>query len=270
MVSIEDILKQYPEKLSSAFFRQYMVKEYLQTLVLSKVSKSKYANKLVFIRGTSLRFCYGLDRFSEDLDFDFLGNDKETLREVFDKTAIEIKKEGIDCFIEHNYKNTDNFCKINFPDAAKIYKLEDPRKKIWIKIDIQKNRVKYDKELHFINRFGFYFPIHLPKKTILFSMKAVALTQRLKARDIYDFSFLMSNTKLHFPYLQEELNKMGIEVQSPEDLKQIIILKKNEVNMQDKVNEIVIFLQNRENSERVRTFFEYLGSVDFEKIVTYE
>ena len=270
MISIEDILNQYPENLRSPFFRQHMVKEYLQTLVLGKIAKSKYANKLVFIGGTSLRFCYGLDRFSEDLDFDFLANDKEILREDLNKITREISKEGIHCEIEQNFKDTDNFCKIIFTDAAKIYKLDDPRKKIWIKIDIQKNRVKYDKELHFINRFGFYFPVHLPKKNILFSMKAVALTQRLKARDIYDFSFLMSNTQLHFPYLQDELRKMGITVQSPEDLKQILISKKKEINMKDKIKEISIFLQNQENSERVRTFFEYLDSVDFEKIVTYE
>ncbi len=270
MISLEDIVKQYPENLRSTFFRQHLVKEYLQTLVLAKVSKNKFANKLVFIGGTSLRFCYGLDRFSEDLDFDFFGNDKEILRVVFDKIADEIKKEGINCFIEHNYKNTDNYCKIIFPGAAKYYKLEDPRKKIWIKIDIQRNRVEYDKELHFINRFGFYFPVYLPKREILFSMKALALTQRMKARDIYDFSFLMSNTKIHFPYLQKELKILGTEIHTPEDLKQLIMSKKVEVDIQDKMNEIAIFLQNHENSERVKTFFEYLNSVDFEKIVTNE
>jgi predicted nucleotidyltransferase component of viral defense system len=197
-----------------------MIKEYLQTLVLDRISKEIVSGNLTFIGGTSLRFCHGLDRFSEDLDFDFSGRDRESLREPFDSIIKKIIKEGIDCIIEHNYKDTDNYCRIVFPDIAKKYNLPDPRKKLWIKIDIQQNRTNYTKETFFINRFGYYYPIILPERNILFSMKAVALVARMKARDMYDFSFLSSTSRLDFNYIQNELKLRGYIINSPETLKE--------------------------------------------------
>ena len=68
MLSIEDIRSNYPAQLNRALFIQHMIKEYLQTLVLDRISKEIVPGNLTFIGGTSLRFCHGLDRFSENLD----------------------------------------------------------------------------------------------------------------------------------------------------------------------------------------------------------
>jgi predicted nucleotidyltransferase component of viral defense system len=87
---------------------------------LAGFQKRSLPGNLTFIGGTSLRFCHGLDRFSEDLDFDFTGKDKEILRGPFSNITKRIIKEGINCMIEHNYKETDNYCKIVFPDVQKI------------------------------------------------------------------------------------------------------------------------------------------------------
>ena len=82
--------------VKGSLFAQHMIKEYLQTLVLGRISKEILPGNLTFIGGTSLRFCHGLDRFSEDLDFDFYGGDKEILREPFSDIIKKIIKEGID------------------------------------------------------------------------------------------------------------------------------------------------------------------------------
>lgn len=48
-----------------------LIKEYLQNIVLEYIyNDNEINNKLVFTGGTCLRFCYGLPRLSEDLDFD--------------------------------------------------------------------------------------------------------------------------------------------------------------------------------------------------------
>lgn len=48
-----------------------LIKEYLQNIVLEYLYGNKELNnKLVFTGGTCLRFCFGLPRLSEDLDFD--------------------------------------------------------------------------------------------------------------------------------------------------------------------------------------------------------
>jgi predicted nucleotidyltransferase component of viral defense system len=266
MLSIDDIKNNYPARLKGSLFSQHMIKEYLQTLVLNRISKDILPGNLTFIGGTSLRFCHGLDRFSEDLDFDFSGGDMETIREPFSDFRKRITKEGIDCIIEHNYKETDNFCRIVFPDVARKYNLSDPRKKLWIKIDIQKNRTGYQKETHFVNRFGMYYPVSLPVKNILFSMKAVALVSRTKARDMYDFSFLSNNSRLDFEFIKGELSHRGIKISSPGMLQELILKKEKETDIKEKENEISLFLLEKENHIRVTTFFDFIRSLNFAEL----
>ena len=266
MLSIEDIKKNYPASLKGYLFTQHMIKEYLQTLVLGRILKGAFPGSLTFIGGTSLRFCHGLDRFSEDLDFDFSGPDRETLRGLFSDIIKKIIKEGIDCTIEHNYKDTDNFCRIVFPDIAFKYNLPDPRKKLWIKIDMQQNKTCYKKENHIVNRFGMYYPVELPHKNILFSMKAVVLTSRTKARDMYDFSYMSNNSQLDFKYIQSELKLRGIRISSPEMLKELILKKEEETDIKEKENEISLFLLTKENKSRITTFFDYIRYLNFTEL----
>lgn len=51
-------------------FSKHIFKEYVQLMVLDHLSDSPYFRKLSFIGGTNLRLIKGIDRFSEDLDFD--------------------------------------------------------------------------------------------------------------------------------------------------------------------------------------------------------
>ncbi len=267
MLSIEEIRSYYPSHLNGGLFTQNMIKEYLQTLVLGRIANEVSSGKLTFIGGTSLRFCHGLDRFSEDLDFDFYGSNLETLRDLFNEIPKKTALEGITCMIEHNYKETDNYCRVVFPDIAKKYSLPDPRKKIWIKIDIQQNRTDYTRETFFINRFGYYYPVKLPDLNILFSMKAVALVSRTKARDMYDFSFLLTRAKLDFRYIQKELMLRGYKINAPDELKDLIMCKEQETNLEEKEHEISLFLINKENKARVTTFFEYIRTLNFREII---
>ena len=44
--------------------------EYIQLMILDHLSSSSWIRKMTFIGGTSIRLTRGIDRFSEDLDFD--------------------------------------------------------------------------------------------------------------------------------------------------------------------------------------------------------
>jgi hypothetical protein len=71
MIRIETVRNYYPAHLrDQAVFSKYMLKEYLQLLILDYISTSPYIRKITFIGGTSIRLIKGIDRFSEDLDFD--------------------------------------------------------------------------------------------------------------------------------------------------------------------------------------------------------
>ena len=45
------------------------MKEIIQEIVLCGLSRAGFFNKAAFYGGTALRIFYGLNRFSEDLDF---------------------------------------------------------------------------------------------------------------------------------------------------------------------------------------------------------
>jgi predicted nucleotidyltransferase component of viral defense system len=267
MITFEQLKEFFPDTPTEKIFVQHMVKEYLQTIILGKLSKNAIAADMIFIGGTSLRFFYGLDRFSEDLDFDYTGNDRDDARPVFDDISKKLNQEGFNCFVEHNHKDTDNFCKIYFSNLSDHFPLPDKRKKIWIKIDIQKNFVSYKTERHFVNRFGLYYPISLPDKSILFSMKAIALTQRVKARDMYDFSFLSAIAKLDKDYISHELNRRGIHIKTIEDLKHLILSNEKTTDINEKMHEIRLFITNKENTSRVAYFYHYVQNMNFPSLV---
>ena len=57
--------------------KRNVIKEVMQELVLCGLSKAGFFNEAAFYGGTALRIFYGLDRFSEDLDFSLLKKEKE-------------------------------------------------------------------------------------------------------------------------------------------------------------------------------------------------
>ena len=66
---------------------KFVEKDYWITLVLSRLSKSKYIDESVFKGGTSLSKGYNLiERFSEDVDIAIINNKRKTGNEI--KTII--------------------------------------------------------------------------------------------------------------------------------------------------------------------------------------
>jgi predicted nucleotidyltransferase component of viral defense system len=65
MIQLELIKNYFPTGLrENAPFQKYMLKEYLQLLILDYLSATPYIGKIVFIGGTNLRLTKGIDRFS--------------------------------------------------------------------------------------------------------------------------------------------------------------------------------------------------------------
>ncbi|MEZ5071225.1 MAG: nucleotidyl transferase AbiEii/AbiGii toxin family protein [Bacteroidales bacterium] len=85
MMQLEQIRNFFPADIrENASFQKYMVKEYLQLLILDYLSTTPFIRKVVFIGGTNLRLTKGIDRFSEDLDFDCKALSKEEFIEMTD------------------------------------------------------------------------------------------------------------------------------------------------------------------------------------------
>ena len=65
--AIEQMLKSY--HVENIYDRKNAMKEIMQEIVLCGLSRAGFFKKATFYGGTALRIFYGLDRFSEDLDF---------------------------------------------------------------------------------------------------------------------------------------------------------------------------------------------------------
>ena len=59
------------------------LKEIIQEIALLGLWRSKFYEKAAFYGGSALRILYGLDRFSEDLDFSLLKKDKNFVFENY-------------------------------------------------------------------------------------------------------------------------------------------------------------------------------------------
>ena len=71
---IEQMLSKYDIKNTNDEINA--LKEIIQEIVLSGLSRGNFFNEGAFYGGTALRIFYNLDRFSEDLDFALLKPDK--------------------------------------------------------------------------------------------------------------------------------------------------------------------------------------------------
>ena len=106
MIDMEYIRGFYPPYIAqNANLQKHMLKEYVELLALEWIARSPYAAKLVFIGGTNLRLIQGIDRFSEDLDFDCKGLSEENFRQMSDELVKYLQQHGLKAELR-NKENT--------------------------------------------------------------------------------------------------------------------------------------------------------------------
>lgn len=186
------------------FARQYglpaekkrgIVREYLQSLFLSRLYRQAAAKKLVFIGGTSLRLLRNLPRFSEDLDFDNLGLTDKQATELAGTAAAAIRLENINLELRTNLKPGKTYFELRF--SGLLYDLKittNPKEKLMIKVDYSRFWGGQQPETMLLNRYGFLEPVPtLPiNQIIVQKMAAYVSRKQTQPRDIYDVVWLFS------------------------------------------------------------------------------
>ena len=85
--------------------RENAIREIIQEIALSGLSRAGFFNKAAFYGGSCLRIFFGLDRFSEDLDFALLEKDPAfRLDDYFEALRKEFLSFGIGISIEKKEK----------------------------------------------------------------------------------------------------------------------------------------------------------------------
>ena len=109
--AIAKMLEKYD--LSTADKTYEALREILQEIVLLGLSRAGFFDHALFYGGTALRILYGLDRFSEDLDFSLIAPDTNFDLSVYENTVIEaLHSFGFEVTIQ--IKNSDSNIKSAF------------------------------------------------------------------------------------------------------------------------------------------------------------
>lgn len=204
------------------------LKEIIQEIALLGLWRAKFFEKAAFYGGTALRILYGLDRFSEDLDFSLLKPDPKFSLAPYEQ-AIRTELESFGCqvsfqLIEKNQEtaiqsaflkaNTlEHFIRIGVPPIERRKCHLEETLKIKLECDTDPPSC-FSTEAHFLLQ-PIPFSVVTYAKPDLFAGKMHALLfrnwqQRIKGRDWYDFVWFVSQgIPLHLTHLAERMKQTG-------------------------------------------------------------
>ena len=204
------------------------LKEVIQEVALCGLSRSGFFKKAAFYGGTALRIFYGLDRFSEDMDFSLIAEDKDfNINIYFSYLANELLANGFELRIERKEKSAESdiqsaFIKGNtlihllkiVPTADEILGVSDTEL-IKIKFEVDTNppegatyEIKY-------GLLPVPYAVQMYDEASLFAGKIHAVLcrswkNRVKGRDYYDYLwYLARGTKVNILHLQKRLEQSG-------------------------------------------------------------
>lgn len=206
---IEQMLMRYEIKNTNDEINA--LKEIIQEIILSGLSRGGFFNEAAFYGGTALRIFYKLDRFSEDLDFALVTPNKEfDLTKYFNYIENELKACGLNLEINSKEKSIDSnitsaFVKGNtIEHILKFFPNEENHKYSYMVKDI---KIKFEVDINppsganYEDRYKLLpnpHQIKLYDKESLFAGKIHAILcrnwkTRVKGRDLYDYIFFLTN-----------------------------------------------------------------------------
>lgn len=224
--AIRQILAQYEIRSLDDSLRA--LREVMQEIALLGLWRSKFFEKAAFYGGTALRVLYGLDRFSEDLDFSLLEKNEDfDLAEYGDALKRELDSFGFDVEIESRIKPAGTaiqsaFLKANTRSQMITVEFERgiiqqvPRNQVLkIKLEIDTDPPSgFSTETRYLLR-----PVPFAVRTFslpdLFAGKMHAVLcrewkSRVKGRDWYDLVwFAAYHPELHLSHLEQRMRQTG-------------------------------------------------------------
>ncbi len=264
--AVQEMLEKYQiQNLSDA---ENSLKEVIQEIALLGLHRANFFEKAAFYGGTSLRILYGLPRYSEDLDFTlFKPEPNFRLEPYFSAVSKEFEAYGFKVDIAPVVKSIESDVESAFIKAnTKIHllKIESLNKfvsqvqsnaKLQIKFEVDSQpAVKFNYETRYLLA-PTSFPVISLQKPDLFAGKLHALLfrqwkQRIKGRDFYDYVwYLKNNIPVNIAYLKEKSIQSGhlnleSELQTKEQLKDLIIKRIQSVDIQQAKEDVIPFIKN--------------------------
>jgi len=204
------------------------LREILQEIALLGLWRSKFFERAAFYGGTALRVLYGLDRFSEDLDFSLLrpmadfelgrygtALEKEVRAFGFD-IRVERRNKAVESPIQSTFLKANTYRELLLIQAEEAIIREVPRNQVLkIKLEVDTDPPPgFSIESKYILQ---PIPFAVRSYTLpdLFAGKMHAIIcrrwkRRVKGRDWYDFVwFAAHHPDLHLAHLEGRMRQSG-------------------------------------------------------------
>jgi predicted nucleotidyltransferase component of viral defense system len=204
------------------------LREIYQSIALCGLWRAKFHEKGAFYGGTALRILYGLDRYSEDMDFSLLAPDRqfdlarycafieEELRAWGFSATVVAKKKSSDSAIESAFlKANTREQLLVIETGTEVVEAIHGRRRLKIKIEVDTDPPPgFRTETRFLLQ-PIPFSVRVYDSPSLFAGKMHALLcrdwkTRVKGRDWYDFVWYVGRaTELDLSHLEIRMRQSG-------------------------------------------------------------
>lgn len=245
------------------------MKEIIQEIVICGLSRGGFFKEAAFYGGTALRIFYGLNRFSEDLDFALLEPNKEfDLSKYFSFIEKEVQAYGLNLTITAKEKNKDSNILSAFlkGDTKEHILMFFPKENIENTSSLKSIKIKFEVDVNPPAGANYEFKykllpsphqVRLYDEASLFAGKIHAILcrnwgYRTKGRDLYDYIFYLSkDIKVNLNLLKEKLidsnainrdDEFNIDI-----LKEMLNKKFKEINFTDAKEDVITFIEDKDS-----------------------
>lgn len=259
---IEQMIKKYDPQSETELINA--LKEIFQEITLLGLYRGGFFDKAAFYGGTSLRILYGLERFSEDLDFSLLEKNRDfNIEKYFPSVVSEFEALGIEISLNKKSKSSDTNIESAFlKNDTSIHTLNIEAKglenihsgrKIKIKLEVDTNPpLKFQTESKTL-LLPMTFNVRTMTLPNLYAGKMHALLfrswkTRVKGRDWFDFEwYVKNNTPLNLEHLCQRMKESGNfdkDILTKEEFAELLHNKIDTLDIEQAINEVKGFVKD--------------------------
>ena len=262
---IEQMLDQHESTTISD--KKNSIKEVVQEIMLCGLSRAGFFHHPAFYGGTALRIFYGLDRFSEDLDFSLAAPDPDFRLDAYlPALEKELASYGFRFQAEVRKKTVDSdiqsaFVKGNTREHILICYADDRLARSIGEGELIKIKFELDTTPPPFANFELkYRLVPIPYEIRLYDMPSLfagklhavicrAWKSRIKGRDLYDYIFYLSRqTPVNLKHLNARLVDSGFEGAREDmtlpEIRQILLQRFSSIDYSQAKEDVMPFIRN--------------------------
>jgi hypothetical protein len=204
------------------------LREIMQEIALLGLWRSKFFEKAAFYGGTAMRVLYGLDRFSEDLDFSLLkpmsdfdiANYLAALQKELEAFGFDVRAEqrnkAVKSAVQSAFLKANTLNQLLVIETAEEILHEVPRGqvlKIKLEVDTDPPSGFSTGTKYLLQPIPFAVRVYTPPDLFAGKMHAILCRKwktRVKGRDWYDLVWYAANhPQLHLSHLEQRMRQSG-------------------------------------------------------------